>query len=395
MEFRPEERITYALKEGDVLLSEASGSAGEVGKPVLWKDHPDVHCFQNTVIRFRSRYPLPRYAYRMFEHFARNGVFAQVSLGVGIHHLGAERFASLPFRVPPLAEQHRIVDKIDELFSDLDAGVASLKRAKANLKRYRASVLKAAVEGRLICTRSLAYKCFGELIDELGQGWSPKCDLNRPPATDEWAIIKTTAVQPLAYCDNEAKLLPASLKPRPRLEIKAGDFLMTRKGPRQRAGVTCFVRRTQPRLMVCDTVYRFRCDPEIVNAMYLEIALNSPAVMQAIDRQKSGISDSGVSLTHEKLYAIPIPLPSLEDQANIVRIVDERLSQCDAAEKTIDAELLRSKKLRQGILNSAFKGRLVPQDPNDKPVKLHLEETRSSEAPEAFPKTHTRKKATR
>ena len=365
MEFRPEERTTYALREGDVLLSEASGSAGEVGKPVLWKDHADIHCFQNTVIRFRSRFPLPRFAYRMFEHYARNGVFAQVSLGVGIHHLGADRFASLPFRLPPLAEQHRIVDKIDDLFNDLEAAIASLKRAKANLKRYRASVLKAAVEGRLTSNRSITCKFFGELIDELGQGWSPKCDLNRPPTADEWAVIKTTAVQPLAYRDDEAKPLPASLEPRPRLEIKAGDFLMTRKGPRQRAGVTCFVRFTRPRLMVCDTVYRFRCNPDIVNALYLEIALNSPAVMQAIDRQKCGICDSGVSLTHDKLHAIPIPLPPLEEQTDIVRLVDERFSQIDAAEKTIDAELIRSKKLRQGILKQAFEGTLVPQNPTN------------------------------
>ena len=117
--------------------------------------------------------------------------------------------------------------------------------------------------------------------------------------------------------------------------------------------------------MVCDTVYRFRCNPDIVNALYLEIALNSPAVMQAIDRQKCGISDSGVSLTHDKLHAIPIPLPPLEEQTDIVRLVDERFSQIDAAEKTIDAELIRSKKLRQGILKQAFEGTLVPQNPTN------------------------------
>src|ERR1019366_4055871 len=55
----------------------------------------------------------------------------------------------IPVPISPTGEQHRIVAKIEELFSDLDAGVAALKRAKANLKRYRAAVLKAAVEGKL------------------------------------------------------------------------------------------------------------------------------------------------------------------------------------------------------------------------------------------------------
>ena len=76
-------------------------------------------------------------------------MFSRVSKGVGIHHLSADRFSTLPFLVPPHAEQHRIVAKIEELFSDLDAGVAALERVRANLKRYRAAVLKAAVEGKL------------------------------------------------------------------------------------------------------------------------------------------------------------------------------------------------------------------------------------------------------
>ena len=101
------------------------------------------------MIRFRPTAVSSKFALVAFQHFARNSVFAQVAKGVGIHHLSAERFASMPFLLPPQVEQQRIVAKIEELFSDLDAGVAALKRAKANLKRYRASVLKAAVEGKL------------------------------------------------------------------------------------------------------------------------------------------------------------------------------------------------------------------------------------------------------
>lgn len=63
---------------------------------------------------------------------------------------------------------------------------------------------------------------------------------------------------------------------------------MTRKGPRKRAGVACLVRSTRPKLMVCDTVYRFRCHESLVVPSYLEIALNSPDVVHAIDRQKAG-----------------------------------------------------------------------------------------------------------
>src|SRR5208337_795919 len=73
------------------------------------------------------------------------------SMGTGstFPNLTTNQLFTLPVPVAPLSEQHRIVAKIEELFSDLDAGVAALKRIRANLKRYRAAVLKAAVEGRL------------------------------------------------------------------------------------------------------------------------------------------------------------------------------------------------------------------------------------------------------
>jgi type I restriction enzyme S subunit len=149
MEFRPEELKTYQLQKGDVLLSEASGSAGEVGKPAVWKEEIEGCCFQNTVIRFRPLLLPPAFPLVVFTHFARNGVFASLCKGIGIHHLGAERFSQMRFPLPPLQEQRRIVEKIEELLSKLDAGVAALERVKAALKRYRAAVLKAAVEGKL------------------------------------------------------------------------------------------------------------------------------------------------------------------------------------------------------------------------------------------------------
>src|SRR5262249_35551338 len=105
MEFTPPEREVYRLLPGDVLLSGASGSADEVGKPVIWRGELEGCCFQNTVVRFRPRGMPPGFPFVVFSHFARNGVFAQVSKGVGIHHLGADRFAQLRFPLPPPNEQ--------------------------------------------------------------------------------------------------------------------------------------------------------------------------------------------------------------------------------------------------------------------------------------------------
>jgi type I restriction enzyme, S subunit len=271
--------------------------------------------------------------------------------------------------LPPKPEQDRIADVLDELLSDLEASVATLERVRSKLKIYRASVLKAAVEGALTAEKTPFDRVpLRTLIEGLGQGWSPKCDLTREARDDEWAIIKTTAVQSMKYLDYESKPLPSGLKPRSGIEIKPGDMLMTRKGPRQRAGVACLVRTTRARLMICDTVYRFRCKVDRVEPAYLELALNSPRIVAEIDRKKSGISDSGVSLTHTKLGDIIIPLPSLSTQQAIVESVEDQISVIEHLETDLEAKQKSSQALRQSILRHAFMGQLVPQDPKDEPA---------------------------
>ncbi len=106
--------------------------------------------------------------------------------------------------------------------------------------------------------------------------------------------------------------------------------------------------------MVCDTVYRFRCREARVKAIYLELALNSPPVVEEINRRKSGISDSGISLTHDKIGGVPIPLPPLAEQTRIVAEVERRLSVVEELETIVTANIQRATRLRQSILQKAF-----------------------------------------
>jgi type I restriction enzyme S subunit len=142
MEFNPEERERFALREGDVVLSEASGSASQVGKPAIWHNELPLCCFQNTVIRFRPSILDARYALVVFRHFYVNKVFAKIAGGVGINHLGADKFSAIPFPIAPLAEQQRIVAEAERRLSvveELEAVVsANLRRAT----RLRQSILQ-------------------------------------------------------------------------------------------------------------------------------------------------------------------------------------------------------------------------------------------------------------
>ncbi|MGH7194924.1 MAG: restriction endonuclease subunit S, partial [Candidatus Saccharimonadales bacterium] len=150
MEFQPRELETYRLHPGDILLSEASGSPDQVGKPVVWNGEIDDCCFQNTVIRLRSPQLSSGYLLTVFRHYYRSRLFARVSTGVGINHLSAARFAALPVPIPPLAEQREIAAEVEKRLSVIAIAEKQLEINRIRAARLRQSILSRAFAGELV-----------------------------------------------------------------------------------------------------------------------------------------------------------------------------------------------------------------------------------------------------
>lgn len=256
------------------------------------------------------------------------------------------------FPLPPLPEQQAIVAKIEELLSELDNGKQQLQTALQQSKVYRQSLLNLIVTGKNC-------KAIETVIEKLDQGWSPRCLNENSKDELEWAVIKTSAVQYGHFVSVENKILPTELKPREQHELKVGDILITRAGPRVRVGVCCLVRKTRPRLINCDKVYRIKVNTEVVSPEYFELILNTPFYQREIEKMKSGISDSGLNLTQTKFLKIEIPIPTLEEQQLIVDELESKLTICDKVEETIKLSLQQAETLRQSILKQAFEGKLV------------------------------------
>src|SRR5205823_6726947 len=124
--------------------------------------------------------------------------------------------------------------------------------------------------------------CLGELEDgrRIHQGWSPQCE--KPPAgEDEWGVLKTTSIQAGRFEPEHNKRLPPKLAPRPHLEVKEDDILLTCAGPRHRCGVSCLVRQTRERVMISGKMYRFRANPAKIRSDYLEAFLQTETARQA------------------------------------------------------------------------------------------------------------------
>ncbi len=153
-------------------------------------------------------------------------------------------------------------------------------------------------------------------------------------------------------------MLPEALEARPKHELKEGDILITRAGPRSRCGVCCMVRKTKKRLMNCDKVYRLVVKKEIILPEYLEAVLNSPEFQKEIAFCKTGGNDSGVNLTQDRFLSIRIPVPTVKDQARVLSDIASRVSVCDSIEQMVDTALAQAEAMRQSILKEAFEGRL-------------------------------------
>ena len=158
----PPDKEKYKLQSGDIVISRA----GSVGLSALIENCPDS-VFASYLIRFR-----------VLEHLDRRFVLwslkspgywkqiSQESAGIALQNVNAKKLATLELPLPPLPEQRHIVAEIEKHFTRLDASVAALKRVQANLKRYRASVLKSACEGKLVPTEA-------ELAQSEGRDYEP------------------------------------------------------------------------------------------------------------------------------------------------------------------------------------------------------------------------------
>jgi type I restriction enzyme, S subunit len=151
MEFTPDDFQRYQLKYGDILLSEASGSPDQVGKPALWRNQIPNCCFQNTIIRLRLLDSLNNeYFLLLFKNFYANSVFAKTASGVGINHLSANKFASLAAPLAPVNEQIQIVQEIDSRLSIIDQLEQTITTALQQAENLRQSILQKAFAGQLV-----------------------------------------------------------------------------------------------------------------------------------------------------------------------------------------------------------------------------------------------------
>jgi type I restriction enzyme S subunit len=421
-----------AFQEGDVLFAKITPCM-ENGKLAVVP--PLVHRWGFGSTEFHvlraTEIALPKWiAHFISQATLRRDAQRSMTGSAGQLRVPAQWLLEQELPIPPLGEQKRILFKIEELFSDLDAGVAALERAKANLKRYRAAVLKAAVEGRLteewrrkhrgnepgsaLLDRILKERRQKWEADQLAKfaaaekeppkNWRDKYVEPQPPVTTGlpelpadwcWASVDQicdvgTGTTPsranagfyesgsipwimsgavnLPFVDEASEFVTELALQETTLRLyPKGTLILALYGEGKTRGMVSELRIEATVNQALGTLVFF--DSAISIQPFVKVFLTSNYVQ--LRRQAAGGMQPNLNLGIVK--QIVIPLPPISEQAPIVAEVASRVSQIDAAETSIEHDLLRADLLRQSILKQAFEGKLVPQDPNDEAASVLLE----------------------
>lgn len=311
----------------------------------------------------------------------------------------------MKFRLPPLAEQRRIVAAIEAQLTHLDAAVKSLGHARCNLDRLRAAILQDAIEGRLTqrsTTRKAAYMLLDNILKQRRSDWSrsgkktryreptPPKRIERHCVPRQWAICSVDTVgevqlgrqrspknhqgphmrpylraanvtwNGIDFCDiKEMNFAPEELK---RYKLIKGDILLNEaSGTADEVGKPAIWGGEIEDCCFQNTLLRVR-PSNLIDRNYLWLVFLHAA-------RDGGFASAakGVNILHlgkANLASWPVPLPSLDEQCRIVAEVQRQFASLDATSRLVDTAITRAAELRQAVLHKALTGQLVSRDRN-------------------------------
>lgn len=315
--------------------------------------------------------------------------------GVSYPAVKDDQVRAQPIEIPPSNEQHRIVAKIDELFSELDKGVESLHAAHQQLKTYRQSVLKHAFREHFTAGFRRTFPPWsnirlGDEIEFLTSGSRGWADYYAPTG-DTFIRAQNLKQDHLDLTDIAFVNLPNGNTEGSRTRVKVGDILITITGAN--VTKTGIVNSDIGTAYVSQHVALCRLRPAIVPAFLYWYLLSEAHGRRQLNEAAYGAGKPGLNL--ENIRDVTLPLPSRDEQSIVVERIEETLSAEEALRESIDRELRRTNAIRQSILRDAFSGKLVTQDPNDEPASVVLRRIRVDRNNSGTKKERTRKNGKR
>jgi type I restriction enzyme S subunit len=369
---------------------------------IVFGDHTRVFKYVNQPFvagadGIRVMRPLAVYDPKLFFYLVQAAEFPDLGYARHYQHL---RKASLP--LPPLAEQRRIVAKLEELLTRLEAGVAALLAARAQIARYRQAVLRDAFSGRLTAAWRERHRGAADrgglepasaLLERLraereAEGRQrkplPPLDASALPELPEgwmWARVGEC----VDVLDNKRIPVNASERDARNAGRAVGELFPYYGATGQVGWIDGYLFDEELVLLGEDGApfldsdreksYIIRGKSWVNNHAHVLRTLREVMMsgflcrwLNICDYRPYVTGTTRLKLTQAQMRRIHIPIAPLREQQAVMSRIEEYLSVADAVERQIEASLAQAERLRQAILKRAFEGRLVPQDPSDEPA---------------------------
>ena len=262
---------------------------------------------------------------------------------------------SIPVPLPSIAEQHKILELLEDHLSRLDVALADLSKARKMCSALLATSLKTIVE-----SVPHLYRPLSDVVDKIEAGKSFTC-LGRPAEEQEWGVIKVSAMTWGEFLPTENKAAPLSYNPPPHHKISKGDILISRANTQKYVGAAVRVKSEPGKLLLSDKSLRL-VPKSNYDANWLVAVLSSPKTREAISMQATGNEDSMRNISQKNLLGIQIPIPN--DSAGQLQVVEDLAlveSGITSNLQIIEQNLLRMMQFRRSLLQAAFTGNLAKE----------------------------------
>ena len=346
---------SYRLEPGDILLNEG-GDRDKLGRGWIWQGQISECIHQNHVFRARIRdgKAIPKWiAYYANTNEARAYFLESGKQTTNLASISKKNLSALPVPLPPVHVQETLVAEIDTQLSRLDEAVTTLQGIQAKLKQARASILKAAVEGRLVETEGKwnAVPLQTLLREPMRNGKSAKTS----PTGHGVRIATLTAATTQSFTEQNTKISTLNPEEVDSLWMKPGDLFIQRSNTPELVGSSVLYAGPEDWAIFPDLLIRLRCS-EAILPKWMLFNLQAPEIRNSFKRQAQGTAGSMPKISQGVIANATIQLPSVLKQTLIIAEIERRFSVLDQVEATIQTSLARCGKLRQAILKRAFGG---------------------------------------
>lgn len=365
----------YRLEKDDILFSHIN-SDNHLGKTAIYKGYPIdlIHGINLLLIRFHPEFCSDFFNYQ-FQFLKYKGAFIEVAQrAVNQSSINQKKLKTFSFVIPPANEQKRIVAKIEELFSELDSGIESLKTAREQLKVYRQAVLKHAFAD-ITSGDQESYKRLEDVISETLIGMVRSGEKQNEGRIG-YKYIKMNNIDMIGNIDFQNVVYVAATNYEvEKYSLKSGDVLFNTRNSYELVGKTGIVKNPEQGVLFNNNIMRMRFTHNI-NPSFMCYQLISPCIRDKL-KQKKKATTSVCAIYQKDLMPIEFWVPAIAIQERVVRYLDDHFEKTHRLEISIENELQKSEALRQSILKKAFSGQLVAQNPADEPASHLLERIRS------------------